>query len=235
MRILPTIAKLHNIHTKSIDFVQAYPQATLNRIFIHIRQQEYYLSIETNVYGPKDANKTWLEHLTEGLYLMRFKPLSSDPCIYVKGSNMIIVYVDDCIIIFRNNMEANEKNQEIDKRGYKLTDEGTMEECLGILITHEKNRNYRISQPLTIYRIIKSVPSMKGEKGAKTPTTAGNVLTKDTEGETRKEHWSYRFVIGTLNFLVNCTHPEMAFAVHQCARFCNNPKYSHVQARKKND
>ena len=36
-----------------------------------------------------------------------------------------------------------------------------------------------------------------------------------------------------LNFLVNCTHPEMAFAVHQCARFCHDPKYSHEQAVKR--
>ena len=29
IRILMTIAKLHNMHTKSVDFVQAYPQAEL--------------------------------------------------------------------------------------------------------------------------------------------------------------------------------------------------------------
>ena len=102
-----------------------------------------------------------------------------------------------------------------------------MEEYLGILITHEENGNYRMSQPLLIDRIIKSVPSMQGVKSAKTPTAVGNVLTKDIEGEIRKEYWNYRSVIRMLNFLVNCTHPEMAFAVHQCARFYNNPKYSH--------
>ena len=36
-----------------------------------------------------------------------------------------------------------------------------------------------------------------------------------------------------LNFLVNCTHTEMSFAVHQCARLCHDPKYSHKQAVKK--
>ena len=36
-----------------------------------------------------------------------------------------------------------------------------------------------------------------------------------------------------LNFLVNTTHPELAFAVHQCARFCNNPKQSHERAVKR--
>ena len=36
-----------------------------------------------------------------------------------------------------------------------------------------------------------------------------------------------------LNYLVNCTHPELSFAVHQCARFCNDPKRVHEQAVKR--
>ena len=40
-------------------------------------------------------------------------------------------------------------------------------------------------------------------------------------------------MISMLNFMVNCTHPEMSFAVHQCARFCNDPKLCHEQAVKR--
>ena len=36
-----------------------------------------------------------------------------------------------------------------------------------------------------------------------------------------------------INFLVNYTHPEMAYAVHQCARFCNNSRLSHEKAVKR--
>ena len=34
---------------------------------------------------------------------------------------MIILYVDDCIIISRNEKETNKIFQKLDKRGYKLT------------------------------------------------------------------------------------------------------------------
>ena len=209
MRILLAIAKLHNLHTKSIDFVQAYPQVTLkSNIYLHPPagvlltdgNGNMVLKLMRNLYGLKDAGKTWFAHLTEGLNIMGFKLLSSDPCIYVKGTNMIVLYADNCIIISRNEKEANEMFQELDKREYKLTDESTMEEYLGILITHEMNGNYRMSQPLLIDRIIKSVPSMKVVKGAKTPAVAGNVLTKDIEGEIRKEHWNYISVIGNAKF-----------------------------------
>ena len=36
-----------------------------------------------------------------------------------------------------------------------------------------------------------------------------------------------------LNFLVNSTHTEIAYAVHQCARFCEKPKLSHEKVVKK--
>ena len=37
-------------------------------------------------------------------------------------------------------------------------------------------------------------------------------------------------MIGMLNYLEKTTRPEIAFAVHQCARFCENPRLSHERA-----
>lgn len=36
-----------------------------------------------------------------------------------------------------------------------------------------------------------------------------------------------QLIIGKLNFLAQNTRPDISFAVHQCAKFCNNPHYSH--------
>jgi hypothetical protein len=38
--------------------------------------------------------------------------------------------------------------------------------------------------------------------------------------------------VGKLNFLEKSTRPEIAYAVHQCARFSSNPKKSHANAIK---
>jgi len=40
-------------------------------------------------------------------------------------------------------------------------------------------------------------------------------------------------VIGKLLFLEKSTRPDIACAVHQCARFCAAPKASHTQAVKR--
>ena len=74
---------------------------------------------------------------------------------------------------------------------------------------------------------------MKDARSAKSPAVSGALLTKDEDGEKRIESWNYLPVIGMLNYLVNSSHPELAFAVHQCARFCNDPKRSHKQAVKR--
>jgi hypothetical protein len=58
------------------------------------------------------------------------------------------------------------------------------------------------------------------------------ILCRDLDGKPFTESWDYRSVIGKLNFLEKSTRPEIAYAVHQCARFASNPKQSHANAVK---
>ena len=90
-----------------------------------------------------------------------------------------------------------------------------------------------MSQPFLIDRTIEDIPDMKDSRSACAPADAGVVLTKDSGGSSRKENRHYRSVIGMLNYLVYCTHPDMSFAVHQCARFCHDSKLIHEQTVKR--
>ena len=74
---------------------------------------------------------------------------------------------------------------------------------------------------------------MKDVRRATTPTPSEEILTKDAGGQPRKEEWNYRSVIGMLNFLVNFSHPEMAYVVHQYARICIDSKRSHEKVVKR--
>ena len=134
-----TIAKLHNLHTKSVDFVQAYPQAKIkSSIYLHPpaglilnrTKEDMVLKLIRNLYYLKDVGRTWFEHLAEGLEGLGFKPAESDPCIYIRGSNIIILYVDECIIISNSKKEAIAIFKEINNRRYKMSDKGNIEEYL---------------------------------------------------------------------------------------------------------
>lgn len=164
---------------------------------------------------------------------MCFVATASDPCIFTKGTNIIIFYVEDCIIMFKNKEEADALVSKLKTKGYKSTDEGTMEEYLGIMIAHNADGSYRMSQPHLIDRIIDSIQGMSDVRSAKSPACSSIILTKDLDGPPRKEKWKYRSVVEMLNFLVNYAHQEMSYVVHQCARFFNDQRHSHKQAAKK--
>jgi hypothetical protein len=65
-------------------------------------------------------------------------------------------------------------------------------------------------------------------------TPADSILQMDLPGDgPRQLQWSYRQVIGMLNYIAASTRPDISFAVHQCARFSNSPKRSHELAVKR--
>ena len=86
-----TLSRLHNLHTKSADFVQAYPHAPIKSsiylfppagVKLNPEKGDMVLKLLKNLYGLKDAGLTWFEHLSKGLTAMGFRPTESDPCIF---------------------------------------------------------------------------------------------------------------------------------------------------------
>ena len=66
-----------------------------------------------------------------------------------------------------------------------------------------------------------------------TPALSSVILQKDTKGKPFNNDFHYRRVIGKLNFLEKSTRPDISYAVHQCARFCEHPKQSHGEAMRR--
>ena len=66
----------------------------------------------------------------------------------------------------------------------------------------------------------------------KTPASR-TPLGTDANGAPFQESWKYSSIIGMLMYLAANAHPEIQFAVHQCARFTHCPKQSHANAIKR--
>ena len=58
-------------------------------------------------------------------------------------------------------------------------------------------------------------------------------LGTDANGKPRQEAWNYASAVGMLMYLCSNAHPEIQYAVHQCARFTHCPKASHEEAVKR--
>ncbi len=113
VRFLLTVAKIHGLDTKAIDFVLAFPQATLDvPVFMEIpagmmlhgfpienQSRIYVLRLNKSRYGLKQASANWYEMLTKGLQNRGFRQSRVNPCVFIQKDAIVLVYVDDCIII----------------------------------------------------------------------------------------------------------------------------------------
>jgi hypothetical protein len=90
-----------------------------------------------------------------------------------------------------------------------------------------------MTQPHLIDSILKELRlDQSDSKSKNTPAATSKLLTKHSNSEAFDGHFNYRRVIGKLNYLEKSTRPDIAYAVHQCARFCADPKEEHGKAVK---
>ena len=245
IRSMLIFSLLHDLHARSIDFTLAFPQADVEAtIYMDLPRgvetvngkDEVFLILK-NLYGLKQASKTWFEHLRDGLTSkdLGFTPSAVDPCVFYKDGCAILCYVDDCLIFARTKAMADKVLSDLRAYGYVLTDEGEVTNYLGVQVERDPNNgSFTLTQPYLIERILGLLGDAVQEANTKsTPAVPKEILHKDELGPARKQSWNYRSLIGMLSYLANTTRPDIAFATHQCARFAANPRLIHERAAKR--
>jgi len=74
---------------------------------------------------------------------------------------------------------------------------------------------------------------MENSKATVQTPAATTPVGLDIEGDTFSESWEYPVIIGMLLYLSQNSRPDIAYAVHQCARFTHVPIHSHAVAVKR--
>ena len=141
-----------------------------------------------------------------------------------------MVYVDDGIFL---SPKANEIDKCLKDMSsiFNLTDEGKISDYLGIKVQKcPSAKTITLTQPHLIASIMTDMNFAAKTKTKGVPARPSVILQRDLEGPVFDEYWNYRSVIGKLNFLEKSTRPDIAYAVHQSARFAANPKASHASA-----
>jgi hypothetical protein len=132
-----------------------------------------------------------------------------------------------------NAAELDDLVKQMSKR-FEIQEEENLGDFLGIQIARESDGNLNLTQPQLIESILQDLGLGKQNvKGRTTPALKTVLIHKDPDGEPFDNSFHYRSVIGKFNYLEKSTRPEIAYAVHQCARYCNAPKASHGEAIKR--
>ena len=251
VRLMIVLALIMNWHMESVDFVLAYPQAPVKTdIYMNPPKVPANFAIPDlpepsdrftklykllkNLYGLKDAGRTWFEFLADGLQKRRWRASEIDHCLFTKDGVILIVYVDNAILISPDKQLIRDEIASL-QRGYTLTDDGELKDYLGTRFDRRSDGSIELSQPRMIERILHIVGLGQGGSRIKlhsTPACDKKLLDKDPNQSPRKQLWHYRSAVGCLSYLQAMVRPDITMAVQQCARFCNDPGQEHEEAVK---
>ena len=143
---------------------------------------------------------------------------------------IVLSYVDDCIVVRQSiqKIDAFVKLMEVGPDIFTLTVEGDIDKFLGIGIKHLEEKIFEISQPFLRDRIISFLNIDTNDPGLETNSELTPIekktLHKDLSGKPHKDNWNCQTAVGMLTYLQGNSRPEISMAIHQTARFRNNPK-----------
>ncbi|KAG7358422.1 reverse transcriptase RNA-dependent DNA polymerase [Nitzschia inconspicua] len=163
-----TLAACNGWHTRQLDFVLAYyPQADIPRptymelpdgIEIEGASKETHcLRVLKNIYGGKDAGRTWYEYLKNRLVdptKLGFTQSKIDDCEFYRGSTVLLVYTDDCIIIDKESQHNVDTLFKELSQHFNVEDEG---HYLGVQISMPEQGKYQFTQPHLIDSILEDL------------------------------------------------------------------------------
>jgi hypothetical protein len=242
VRTLMALSIIHDLETRSIDFILAFPQAELDvDIYMELPygfdidgSKRYILKLNKNLYGLKNASHNFWMLLKSGLEARGYERQSNaDSCVFIGKDSIVLVYVDDCIVISKRGSKAADaliKSLKEGNENFDFTDDGDLDKYLGVDVKKHKDGSIELTQTHLIRRFLEVIGMDIDKVNPRATPAIKPLLFKDLEGLLRKYHWNYQQAIGMLNYLASTTRPDLDMSVHQAARFCTDPKLSHEKA-----
>lgn len=190
-----------------------------------------------SLYGLKQAPRQWYDKIHKYLVTqLRFVVSMNDPCLYIRKSlsatTLIALYVDDLLIISNSKPDISKLKEDFKTR-FEMKDLGPAQKMLGIEINRNRSdRKLWISQQVYTDNVLKRF-CMDGARSVDTPMEKSLPSTRCDEACTPSEDIPFREVIGSLIYLVSCTRPDIAFAVHRLSQQLESPTIHHWTAVKR--
>ena len=239
VRLLLILSVTLGLATKQVDYTLAFVQADLDED-VYVRMPKLFekpghvYKLKKSVYGLRQAPLNFFLSLKEGLEARGFVQSEHDPCLFVSEKVICLCYVDDCLFYAVNESDIDaviESLRRPEPTTFDLNIENDVAGFLGILIEKQPDGSIELKQTGLIDRILK-VMGLEDSSPKSTPSETKG-LGKDEKGEPCSEPWSYSSVVGMMMYLSSNSRPDIAYAVHSCARFTHCPKRSHEKALKR--
>jgi len=246
LRLLLALSAQMGLYTHQMDVKTAFLNAELD--------EETYIDIPEGVtpevpcngfrlqralYGLKQSPRLWNKNINDFLIGLGFQPLPNEPCLYSRRTGadiaMIALYVDDLVISGSTIDIVQDIKSQLSAR-YSMSDLGEVGQILGCEVKRDGPiGRLTLTQRAYIRQIIaKFFPNIQLTV-VQTPAAVQTYLSKSMcpsspEAIAAMKDVPYREAVGSLLWLASGTRPDIAYAVSQVARFCENPGKEHWEA-----
>ena len=237
IRMLIAIAAIHNLVIHQMDVKIAFLNGDFDEE-IYMEQLEGFIVpgqekkacwLVKSLYGLKKTPKQCHEKFDSVMMTNGFKINECNKCVYVKntkhGSVIICLYVDDMLIMGSNN-EVIKTTKKMLNNKFNMKDLGVADVILGIKISKTSD-GLILSQSHYIEKILKKF-KQDDSSPARTPVDINLHLSKNNGKSISQQE--YAQAIGSLMYVMNCTCPDIAYAVSKLSRYTSNPGPDHWKA-----
>jgi histone deacetylase 1/2 len=175
------------------------------------------LKLQKALYGLHQSPRCWNLKLMDILRKLGFGPLISDESVYTNGTLLVPVFVDDLLIMGKDEVEIEGFKSKI-KADYKVKDFGRMKDFLGMTWDYA-NGEAKLSQPKYTKEIIARF-NMENCKATPTPI----VTDRDVDDTALfPDPLTYQEAAGCLVYLAKSTRADIAYAVSIIASKTQKP------------
>ena len=129
------------------------------------------MKLNKPLYHLKQAITNWFEKLKAGLNCRYFEQLQVNPCLFLRKDAIVLVFVDDCIILSKDSQTIEDLviSLKTGPANFLLTDEGDIENYLGVEIRPIKGDTFEFCQPYIIKKVLDLLDLPHSVKGHSRP------------------------------------------------------------------
>ena len=239
VRLLICFALIQKWSIRQVDFVQAFCQAPIEMdMYMELphgisvkggSNKTHVLKLLANIYGQKQGGKIWHDYLVDKLISIGFSRSSVDSCVFYRGTTIFILYVDDGLAFDISGDVLDNLIQEMTDTGLNIEDLGQPSDYIGVNLSREEGV-FHFTQRALIDSILSDVGLANSNKTKPVPAKPSVILHKYPDSPDFDGPFSFRSLVGKLNYLGQTTRPDIVQAVHSIAKFSSNPKKEHGDA-----
>lgn len=243
--ILALVVKF-DMECRHVDFVTAFLNGDMTEHKLVMKQPKCFndgtgrvCALRKSLYGLRQAPRVWHNALHAYMVAIGFIRLHMDVGLYYRKVGgvavYVTVYVDDLLIAAAQNKTIDEVVCEL-RAKFELKDLGAVRHLLAMEVRRVPSKLIALTQTAYIDKVLEKF-GMKNSKTVLTPQVVAKAKTQTEPGSTSIKSCDipYREIVGSLQYLVRCTRPDLANAVRELSKHLESYSDEHYTMAKRCD